>query len=51
MPADITLAHSETDIQGSYDQPVSVDTLCYIIKLQCTICCIIGCRVLSHWYR
>lgn len=33
VPIGITLAHSETDRQGRYDQPVSVATLFYTIRL------------------
>jgi len=33
LPADITWAHSETDIQDRYDESVSVATLCYTVRL------------------
>lgn len=33
MSMDNTLAHSESDVQDSYDEPVSVATLCYTIRL------------------
>lgn len=33
MYIDIPLAHSETDIQDSDDEPASVATLCYTIRM------------------
>lgn len=33
MSMDNTLAHSEIDVQDSYDEPVSVATLCYTTRL------------------